>query len=267
MVITENTKISQLIKENPQAIEAIASISGHFSKLRNPLLRKILASRVTIKEAAQIGGSSIGEFFRKLSPLGFEFENKGLLEESQSQTMKNEKLRTYNKELDVREDLLEGNDPFQKIMKAVSALNDGDTLRLVNTFEPIPLIKILEKKGYHIEVDKLQKDLVYTYFQKGTTEVQEKESPKTPLVDSEFFNAKLKKVKGLVESLDVRNMEMPLPMVTVLEKLEHLDDEDALFVHHFKIPHFLLEELHSRGYAYLINEEGKDIYLLINKEA
>ncbi|MDX5436888.1 MAG: DUF1858 domain-containing protein, partial [Pontibacter sp.] len=56
MEIAANTKISAILKANPDAIEAIAAINRHFEKLRNPLLRKILASRVTIADAARIGG-------------------------------------------------------------------------------------------------------------------------------------------------------------------------------------------------------------------
>ena len=71
MQISEKTKISALIKANPAAVEAIASISSHFEKLRNPLLRKILAPRVTIADAARMGNTSTQVFFDKLLPLGF----------------------------------------------------------------------------------------------------------------------------------------------------------------------------------------------------
>ena len=55
MIIDENTKISKIIKEKPASIEAIASLSSHFKKLHNPILRKVLASRVSVKDAAKIG--------------------------------------------------------------------------------------------------------------------------------------------------------------------------------------------------------------------
>ena len=71
MKIDQYTKISQLINANPAVIEAIASINRHFEKLRNPILRKILASRVTIADAAKIGGTTVQQFYEKLGPLGF----------------------------------------------------------------------------------------------------------------------------------------------------------------------------------------------------
>ena len=56
MYINENTKISVLINYNPKSVDAIVSISNNFDKLKIPILRKVLASRVNIKQAAKIGG-------------------------------------------------------------------------------------------------------------------------------------------------------------------------------------------------------------------
>ena len=74
MKINQQTKISALIKENEKAIDAISSINPHFNKLRNPILRKVLASRVTIADAARIGKCNIEVFFKKLAEIGFEVE-------------------------------------------------------------------------------------------------------------------------------------------------------------------------------------------------
>ncbi|RYG22874.1 MAG: DUF1858 domain-containing protein, partial [Chitinophagaceae bacterium] len=117
MLISEKTKISTLIKANPAAIDAIASINPHFDKLRNPVLRKILASRVTIADAARIGKTSVDVFFDKLSEIGFETEQQttpamnstATLEVTTPDFLQNmapDKLI----ELDVREDILSGND-------------------------------------------------------------------------------------------------------------------------------------------------------------
>ncbi|MFG6116172.1 DUF2249 domain-containing protein [Halobacillus sp. MO56] len=56
-------------------------------------------------------------------------------------------------ELDVREDLKLKNDPFHKIMDAVKSLKDGEALLLHAPFKPIPLLKVLDKKGFdhHLE--------------------------------------------------------------------------------------------------------------------
>src|SRR5690606_30987926 len=71
MDINKNTRISELIKENKASIDAIASLAKPLEKLKNPVLRRIMASRVTLTEAAQMGGCSIADFIRVLRPLGF----------------------------------------------------------------------------------------------------------------------------------------------------------------------------------------------------
>ena len=74
MIINPNTKIAALIKQNPEALEAIVSLSPKFEKLRNPLLRKVIGGRTTISMASKLGGCSVDNFFDKLQPLGFEID-------------------------------------------------------------------------------------------------------------------------------------------------------------------------------------------------
>ena len=74
MKVTENTKISHLIKENKGVIDVIAGINKHFRKLKNPILCKMLASRVTITEAARIGKVEVNYFLKKLEDFGYTVE-------------------------------------------------------------------------------------------------------------------------------------------------------------------------------------------------
>ena len=72
MIITSSTRIGAVIKENPQAIETLISLSPHFNKLKNPILRKLLAPRVTIAEAAIIGDCPVNKILDHLAKIGFE---------------------------------------------------------------------------------------------------------------------------------------------------------------------------------------------------
>lgn len=56
-------------------------------------------------------------------------------------------------ELDVREDLRQGREPFSRIMAAVGALRPEDVLHLRATFAPVPLLSILAEQGFvhHLE--------------------------------------------------------------------------------------------------------------------
>lgn len=53
--------------------------------------------------------------------------------------------------VDVREDIRAGREPFARIMAAVDALQDGQSLTLINVFEPVPLYGVMAEKGYEHE--------------------------------------------------------------------------------------------------------------------
>ncbi|AMM52584.1 hypothetical protein TH61_17290 [Rufibacter sp. DG15C] len=271
MEIAPTTKISALIKENPAAIDAIASINRHFEKLRNPMLRKILASRVTISDAARIGGCQVEDFFKKLVPLGFEVK----MEPVQEVTIENPSKGAYPQflkrlsadgflYLDVREDIATGNDPFQRIMAAVEKVNGQNALVLQNTFEPTPLLQILQKRGFKSYSEAKGSDLVYTYFWRESEEAVVVTANKKE--EETNFAQLLAQFAGNLKEIDVRQLEMPLPMVTILHELEWLPTGHALYVRHKRVPQFLLPQLESRGFHVSIQEVGlEEVYLLIFK--
>jgi len=276
MNITADTKISALIKQNPAAIDAIASINKHFEKLRNPLLRKILASRVTIADAARIGGCDVDMFYQKLTPLGFIVGNNSNANTKTQHTMQTPETTTKPaylaqlpeqsiNTLDVCEDIATGNDPFLKIMNAVDEIGENNALRIINTFEPTPLIAILKKKGYSYWTDVKNENLVYTYFwQDAQTIAQAAETIKP---EANSFDDVMARYAGKVKRIDVRAMEMPQPMITILGELEILPADEALYVVHKRVPQFLLPQLEERGFNITIKEIGPNqVDLLIYKE-
>lgn len=261
MHIDENTKISKIINNTPAAIEAIVSLSKHFEKLRIPILRKTLASRVTIKQAAKIGGVSVNDFFEKLSPLGFTYDSVSfdniVYEKNKNNDVANEFTNEAIEDLDVRGLLKQNIDPFNVIMNALEKLPDGHVLNIINTFEPIPLINILSKKGYSHRTVQKDKLLTYTYFKKEKNTEYNVEHSSLNKTEIEL-NFILNKFKNNIKQIDVRNLEMPLPMSTILNELLILPDNYLLFVQHKKVPKFLFPELSERGYQWHIKEIAED---------
>ncbi len=271
MEITSRTKISKLIEFNADVIDVIASINSNFKKLKNPVLRKLLAARVTIENASKIGGVSIEEFLKKLEPLGFTYqidkeENSQLINEDMNENfeIKNETIV----DLDVRPDLAQGNDPFGKIMAAVAILKEGQILKITNTFEPFPIINVLKQKGFISRVENPSNSLYYIYFKKVSIDTS---SQKDEMAYSESLKGNFDEVyesfgNHTVE-MDVRDLEMPQPMVQILEKLKDIPEGNCLFVHHKKVPQFLLPQLKERGYVYLTKEIDEDnVKMLIYKD-
>lgn len=70
-------------------------------------------------------------------------------------------------ELDVREQLRNKQEPFQLIMGAVSTLKEDDIFVLHATFNPTPLLKVMESKGYENEVKQIEEDhFIVTFTRK-----------------------------------------------------------------------------------------------------
>ena len=89
----------------------------------------------------------------------------------------------------------------------------------------------------------------------------------TPEEVNNDWNLLLKQYENKMVDVDVRHLEMPGPMMAILEELEKLDSDKALYVHHKRIPVFLLGELKDRNFEYRINEISEsEVYLLIFKK-
>lgn len=271
MKINRHTRISDVIRRDSRAIEAIASINPHFNKLRNPLLRKVLAPRVTLSDAAHIGGCEIQDLLNKLREIGFEIEEgterQDSLEETGKQDLIPQVIRARKVQtIDVRPILEGGVDPFQAIMGKLKTLPYGYALEVVNSFEPAPLIKLLDKKGYASRVEK-EGGVVRTWFLQ-VVELGEQAPPRSQQVEVSLKELEERKgaFTGLFRETDVRDLEMPLPMVTILNELEVLPEGHALFVHHKKVPQYLLPELEERGYFVWIADLGEgNVKLLIHR--
>lgn len=271
MKINAQTRVSEIIKSNTQAIDALVSVSPKFSKLKNPLLRKVMAPRVNLQQAARIGGVRVDDLFIVLMPLGFEIDQ---AKEDLNIERAEEEVPAFARNIqdadvfmiDVRPLIRSGKDPLSYILSRGKEVRDGQPFCIVNTFEPIPLIQLLEKKGFESFVRYIDTDEVNTYFYKdpsaGTSASKEEQAETS--VPCEDFNELLNANKENRIETDVRNLEMPLPMLTILELLETLPKEKILYVHHKRVPVYLLPELESRGFEYFINEiSDEEVKLII----
>jgi uncharacterized protein (DUF2249 family) len=264
MTINANTKIAPILKQNARALEAIISISNKFEKLRNPLLRKVMAGRTTLAMASKFGGCRVDDFYEKLEPLGFEIDRQTKPVEEKKKhvpqfihSIPKEKL----KELDVRPVIASGRDPLNIIMQKVKTIEAGEVLKIINTFEPTPLMMLLQKRGFETYADKISDDHVETYFYKSKAHQPEIKSGAPQAPDWEQL---LQKFADKIKSIDVRHLPMPQPMITILETLDTLPTDTALYIYHKRIPVFLLPELEQRGFEHRIKEiSDGEVHLLI----
>ncbi|MCZ2224230.1 MAG: DUF2249 domain-containing protein [Chitinophagales bacterium] len=272
MLINAQTKIAALLKHHPDTLETIVSIAPDFKKLRNPILRKLMAGRTSIAMASKIGGCKPEDFFKALAPLGFEVDNNNTATEEI--ITENKPIPEYLKNIqqeqivnfDVREILASGSDPLKQIQQKVKELTANQVLLIINNFEPVPLIKLLENQGFTSYVKFVDENTIETYFYKTNTTSETPTNIDEEIKTSGDWEQMIKHYENNLVEIDVRHLEMPMPMMTILEALETLPDNKALYVHHKRIPVFLLTELKDRKFDYRIKEiqEG-EVYLLIFK--
>jgi len=177
-------------------------------------------------------------------------------------------MQNFNKNdvftLDVRSTIQAGNDPFNDIMATIKTLKDDQILEIINIFEPIPLINKLKSLGYSSKTERYDDGTIHTFFEKDETLKKDGKLPEIEESDIKVFDEKLKSFGDKVKSIDVRHLEMPEPMVTILQEVETLDNDTALFVEHKKIPQYLLPELKDRNFNVLFNEiDANNTQLLI----
>jgi len=265
MKINRDTKISAILNHNMDAVDAIASINRHLTKLRNPFLRKMLAPRVSVAAAAQVGNSNVNEMLAALEKIGFEVEYDNSANNSNKVNTDTyiDMERTNIVDLDVRPILDGGTDPFNAIMATLKTLKPEETLRIINTFEPIPLLNILKSKGYEYESERPEEGIVHTFLHKVSQEEVKKEEIEEISAPDLTYEDLENRFDGKLMELDVRDLEMPMPMVTILEAIESLEEGNALFVHHKRLPQYLLPELKQRDFDFKSKEVDNDNMKLI----
>lgn len=274
IAITPNTRIAELIRANDQSIGAIAALSKPLEKLKNPLLRKVLASRVTISEAAKIGGCTLSDFKRVLEPLGFSLslETDEILQSPNRQTVASEKPVWLDKVectyLDVRQAIQEGNDPLREINEQYRKLPTGKILCIINTFIPSPLITLLEKKGAKTFAEQVGENEYHTYFLKEQATGKQAQETQISTLSWEDFQTLLQYYQEPdIIQLDVRDLPMPQPMERILDTLPELDNDKVLYIRHRRVPLHLLEEMENYDFVVkLCGISDDDVRLLIHRQ-
>jgi uncharacterized protein (DUF2249 family) len=165
-------------------------------------------------------------------------------------------------ELDVREDLRQGREPFARIMAARGQVPDGGALMLRAIFEPAPLYAVLGKQGWSHWTDQRGEEdwVVWFYREDGPA------GAGAPELVADAGAGGHGDPEGAVV-LDVRGMEPPEPMVRTLTALESLPRGETLVQINVREPRFLLPQLEERGFVYEVREQSEDLVRVFIRHA
>lgn len=270
LTINAQTKIGQLLEvDRDLVINTLVTLNKKFSKLKNPLLRKLLVKRVSIADACKISKTEIVDFMWSMQQIGFKVADEKVAENNLSAITESFREPLDYLELDVRPILALDKDPLKEILSCIKKLEENQGLKLINTFEPFPLIQLLANKGFSYRVEHTDANTVITYFNKSAdVSGAPTMSSTTPIIDDKQFDLLLAGFDpDKVVYIDVRNLEMPKPMLAILEQTPNLIAGKALFIYHKKVPVYLLPELEKQGLNYIFKTIAPgDVNMLIYKK-
>ena len=274
-MISGDITVARLLKEHPELIEVLAGYHPHFKQLQNRLLRRVMAPRVTVAQAARMAGVPADELLAvlrravgepaphpvpphpALSPEGRGSEGsrgEGRGEGGMPRALA-DVPEARQVHLDVREDIRRGQEPFARIMAAVKALAGDQVLALRTPFEPIPLYDVLGKRGFAHWTERRASDDWSVWFYRDAAPRAEPLAAPAPAASGRTV-------------LDVRGLEPPQPMVRVLQEIERLGPGGELEVHHDRRPMFLYPQLYERGFSHETDEpEPGLVRILIRRGA
>ncbi len=165
-------------------------------------------------------------------------------------------MRKKVKTLDVREDIQRGQEPFSKIMTAVSQLESGEDLLLIAPFEPVPLFGVLRQRGFVHQATATAEGHWEILFSRGSG----------PPVDAQPVafskNRGNTACSGVpVVQVDARGLEPPQPLVKILEALGTLPAGARLRAQTDRRPMHLYAQLEERGFVGETEEQADGSFI------
>ncbi len=148
-VITPDLKIGAFLEAYPELEEVLIAAAPAFAKLRNPLLRQTVARVTTLRQAARVGGVSLGDLIGRLRQAAgdqreWRPEQEESLEERPAWLTAVSVTTTY----DARAVIEGGGHPLPEVLDALKRLQPGEGYALVTPFMPAPLIDQARKLGF-----------------------------------------------------------------------------------------------------------------------
>jgi Domain of unknown function (DUF1858)/Uncharacterized conserved protein (DUF2249) len=199
MKVTAEMKVKDALKINKQMLEAFVWLAPEFERLRNPVLRRVMANRVTIEQAARVAKLPLTEALYVLN-LAAGMETAELHSELNAMPvtafhptpdnplskpveiveLKDDDARV--RFADMMPDAQRQADPLPTIMRHLLSLRDASEVLLVrHPFDPIPLRDLLARRGYGSWAEERYPSDWYIYFYRPRDRAAARAHPPLPV--------------------------------------------------------------------------------------
>jgi len=263
--VVPTDRVSEVLTRDEALLEVFVRHAPHFEKLRNVALRRIMARLVTVEQAARMADVPVDALLRDLNA-ALHIESSEAVRApvddagaSSTENASRHPASLRQVELDLREDMRVGREPFSRIMAAIATLGPADVLLLRTIFEPVPLFGLMAKRGFRNEVERHSADDWSVWFWRGEGDVAAPAGSVAPDdTAGESGHHDGDEAERQTVWLDVRGLEPPQPLVRTLAALESLPDGHQLIQINARVPQFLLPMLSERGYACEVDSSDVD---------
>jgi uncharacterized protein (DUF2249 family) len=260
--VTASDRVSDVLARDESLVEVFVRHAPHFGKLRNRAMRKVMARLVTVEQAARTANVPADGLVNELNAaLGLAVHGAPAPSEPVQADVETSLVHPASAtviDLDVRDDLRSGREPFSRIMSTVSSLGAHDVLHLRAIFEPAPLFAVLGKRGFAHESRQHAADDWSVWFWRPAVLDPVAEDPgERPAVDDD-----IPADDATTTYLDVRDLDPPEPMMRTLAALETLPVGRTLVQINARVPQFLFPVLAERGFAWETDESRSDRVLV-----
>lgn len=153
--IHSETRLKAALDLDPRVVDYVISLNPHdFERLRNPLMRRLMAPRITLGRVAAMAGVPLGEVLEGVAALGGVTVKPGYREKRLPQSPEVAPPWVADVEApDVRtvdllplDDALDA-DPMLPVVRKVKRLSPGEVLLIKHRWETQPFYDVWDKMG------------------------------------------------------------------------------------------------------------------------
>ena len=269
-MIQSGDRLSDVLQKDERMLDVIAAAAPQLRGLRNPVTRRVMGRLATIAQVARMAGIEPDLLVHRINhALALTAGSDRGTEEQTSSATREPIMEPSGppppphlvalaperiEDLDVRDDLRNGREPFSRIMRARSALGSGGVLRLRATFEPVPLYAVMTRMGFdHWTEELAADDWRLWFYPREMSSASPSADPRRDDLPAAAA-AEVDDDAGVVV-LDVRGLDPPEPMMRTLAALENLPVDGTLVQVNERIPQFLIPRLAELGFEHSIRED------------
>lgn len=205
MKVTAEMKVKDALNINGRMLDAFTWLAPEFERLRNPALRKVMANRATIEQAARVAKLPLTEILYVLNLaageepelLNREFDSLpvGAFQVARDDPARKPRELLNLKDTDERVRFVDvmpharlGEDPLPTIMRNLLALeSDREVLLVRHPFDPVPLRDLFARRGYASWAEERRPAEWYIYFYRPAARAEAVAHP--PLTNELFVRA------------------------------------------------------------------------------